>query len=206
MDIDDTDSLLSAYTNDLENLDEADTNDVISQEDPSSSVPPSSSLETEEIPEDYQSFSIDDFEDEPLESDEVIFHDDSEDSQSFSINDFGDELSSFDEEKSIEDLINLNNLALPDDDFSDEEDSSFSLEEDEFIRLQETINSFPQNLRLIIEQFLSDDRWKSETIKDFVDAILVGESPKALVKRYYNITKRRIILPRRYKNFSGEFF
>lgn len=203
-DIEDMDTLLSSYTDDLGELDKTDSfedfdkpDDEEKPDEELAEEPPvvDESQEKTSPVSSIQSYSLD-IEESP------------EDSQQFSLEDFGDEFSSIDEDKSVDEVISQDDIALPKDDFSDsgDEDSSFSLEEDEFQRLQNAINNFPQNLKLVIESFLGDDRWEVDTVKEFIDAILKGESLKSLVHRYYSITKRRIILPRRYKKQSGEFF
>ncbi len=197
-DIEDMDTLLSSYTDDLAEFDKTDTFEDFDKPDEGLAEEPpviDNAQKKTSLVSSIQSYSLD-------------IEESSADNVPFSLEDFGDEFSSIDEDISFDEVISKDDITLPMDDSFDSssEESSFSLEEDEFQRLQNAISNFPQNLKLVIESFLGDDRWEVDTVKEFIDAILKGESLKALVHRYYIITKRKIILPRRYKKQSGEFF
>ena len=128
-----------------------------------------------------------------------------DESMQFSLDVFGDQYNFKEDEPDYTENLrqDLENEAQSLQEEEKEEESIFSIDEEDFLAIKETLASYPRNLKIALEEFLSDSRRKPEDIKKITDALLAGESAKSLAAKYKKITKRTIKLPKNYKKQSG---
>ena len=128
-----------------------------------------------------------------------------DDSQQFSMDDFGDEYNFSEDESAGTDEfgVNIDSLEQSLDEAAEDQPEQFSISEDDFALIQDTLGRLPRNLKLAVEELLADDRRSAETLRPLIDSLINGESPKSVASRFYRITKRRIELPRGFERKSG---
>ncbi len=129
-----------------------------------------------------------------------------DDSQQFSMDDFGDQynFTETDEAYSNNLDVDLEQLEQSLDEAVEGETKPFSIEEEDFFAIRQTLAALPRNLKIAIEELLADDRRNPEDLKPLIDALITGESPKSLVNRFSTLTKRKIELPKSYEKRSGQ--
>ena len=128
-----------------------------------------------------------------------------DDSQQFSMDDFGDQYNfKEDDDLFAGDLgVDLGQLEQSLDEAVEDEEKPFSLSEDEYEAIIETLSTLPRNLKIALEELLADERRSPVDLKPIIDALIAGESPKSLAARFRTLTKRKIELPRSYEKRSG---
>ena len=128
-----------------------------------------------------------------------------DDSQQFSMDDFGDEynFSEVDSGRSDDFGVSIDSLDQSPDEAAEDQPELFSISEDDFTLIQDTLGRLPRNLKLAVEELLAEERRSPETLRPLIDSLINGEAPKSLADRFYRITKRRIELPRGFERKSG---
>jgi len=128
-----------------------------------------------------------------------------DDSQQFSMDDFGEQYNfKEDEDVFAGDLgVDLDQLEQSLDEAAEDEEKPFSIDEEDFEAIRQTLAAMPRNLKLALEELLADERRSPEDLKPIIDALIDGESPKDLAVKFRNLTKRKIELPRSYEKRSG---
>lgn len=129
----------------------------------------------------------------------------SEDLEHFSFEHFGDEYK-FNEQENLafEEMITEEQRKEVLGEEKEEKEEPFTISEEDLFAIRESLLELPLNLKLAIEQFLADEHQATEDVQSFITLLLSGSSPRILAKRYYNITKRRILLPRSSRKLSGQ--
>lgn len=129
-----------------------------------------------------------------------------DESQQFSMDDFGEQYNFKEGDGAYtENLeVDIEELEQSLDEAFEGGTKPFSLDEDDFTAIRQTLANLPRNLKIAIEEILADDRRNPEILKPLIDALIIGESPKSLVVRFKAITKRKIELPKSYEKRSGK--
>ncbi|RKX75547.1 MAG: hypothetical protein DRP60_08640, partial [Spirochaetes bacterium] len=128
-----------------------------------------------------------------------------DDSQQFSMDDFGDQYNfkEGDDAYSGDLGVDLDQLEQSLDEASEDDEKLFTIDEEDFNTIRQTLASLPRNLKIALEELLADERRSPEDLKPIIDALIVGETPKSLAARFKTLTKRKIDLPRSYEKRSG---
>ncbi len=128
-----------------------------------------------------------------------------DDSQQFSMDDFGDQYNFKEGDVTYSgDLsVDLDQLEQSLDEASEDDEKLFTIDEEDFNTIRQTLASLPRNLKIALEELLADERRSPEDLKPIIDALIVGETPKSLAARFKTLTKRKIDLPRSYEKRSG---
>ena len=106
-----------------------------------------------------------------------------------------------------EEMDSLADQDKPDiDEETDSEAPEFSISEEDFFAIRNTLSLLPRNLKLAIEQLFVDERHEVETIQPLIQMCIAHSSPSALAKEVYKITNRRIEIPKHYRRLSGQTY
>jgi len=129
-----------------------------------------------------------------------------DDSQQFSMDDFGEQYNFKEGDDAFAgDLgVDLDQLEQSLDEAAEDDENPFSIDEEDFEAIRQTLASLPRNLKIALEELLADERRSPEDLKPIIDALIDGESPKVLAAKFRNLTKRKIALPRSYEKRSGQ--
>ena len=196
-----------AGTEDLENLADFGDEDDAAMPDVGTALEGLGDLDSlEEGPQDELSLDDELNFDEELGADTFAdITDIDEDSQQFSMEDFGDQYNFKEGEDGYADNlgVDLEKLEQSLDEAAEEEGTPFGIEEEDLEALLLTLSSLPRNLKIALEELLADERRSPQDLQPLIDALVDGESPKALAARFKTITKRSIALPRTYEKRSG---
>ena len=128
-----------------------------------------------------------------------------DDNQQFSMEDFGEQYNFKEGEDGYADNlgVDLEKLEQSLDEAAEDEAKPFSISEEDFEEMLETLASLPRNLQMALEELLADERRNPQDLQPLIDALIDGDSPKALADQFKSITKRSIKLPRSYQKRSG---
>ncbi|WP_319559550.1 periplasmic flagellar collar protein FlcA [Marispirochaeta sp.] len=85
-------------------------------------------------------------------------------------------------------------------------DDDLDLEDDEFQRLQETLNQQPLNLKIAIEELIGEQNLSGPHLQQLVQALVDGKSSRDLAAIVGSITGKKIRIPSRYEKRSGAAF
>ena len=85
-------------------------------------------------------------------------------------------------------------------------EEDFSISQGDFDNLQATLATLPLNLKIIIEELIGEKDLKGPRLKRLLDALIAGESPKALAGIVSSITGQKIILPKSFEKKTGLAF
>ncbi|WP_321990866.1 periplasmic flagellar collar protein FlcA [Marispirochaeta aestuarii] len=85
-------------------------------------------------------------------------------------------------------------------------DEELDLDEDEFQRLQETLNQQPLNLKIAIEELIGEQNLSGPHLQKLVRALVEGKSSKELAAIVGSVTGKKIRIPSRYEKRSGAEF
>ncbi|OQY31769.1 MAG: hypothetical protein B6241_13205 [Spirochaetaceae bacterium 4572_59] len=133
----------------------------------------------------------------------------------FSLDDFGDEFNfqegiSFDDDMdaSLDSLDTLGDTFLMEDqdDLENAEEEIFEISEENMVSLQDTLRILPLNLKLAIQDALAQAELTGERYQKMVELLIKGSSPRQISAEFYNITGKKIELPRGYQKQSGREF
>ncbi len=123
--------------------------------------------------------------------------------------DFQDEGFNFDEEGSgsLESLDSLDNFLVDDLDEGETEEDPFQISEDHVKAIQKKLDSFPLNLKIAIEETLAEaEDLKGVRYSKLIQMLSSGSTTRQIVTEYFNITGKKIQLPRGYDKQSGRNF
>ena len=134
----------------------------------------------------------------------------------FSLGDFGEEFNfqegiSFDDDMdaSLDSLDTLDDTFLMDDseDLELEEEERFEISEEDLDSVQESLRHLPLNLKIAIQNSLAEaDDLTGVRYKKLISMLIKGSSPRQINTEYFNITGKKIQLPRGYLKQSGQEF
>ena len=132
----------------------------------------------------------------------------------FSMGDLGDQFNfqegiNFDDdlEASLDSLDTLDDTFLMEDqeDLIEDEDL-FEISEDNMESLQDTLRALPLNLKLNIQDSLSEADLTSERYRKLVELLIKGSTPRVIANEFFNVTGKKIQLPKGYQRQSGRVF
>ncbi|MBN1413347.1 MAG: tetratricopeptide repeat protein [Spirochaetales bacterium] len=76
----------------------------------------------------------------------------------------------------------------------------------EFTAIRRTLDSLPQNLKIIIQDLIGNSQVVGDNLDDLISALIHGSSPREIVTLVSGITGKRIKIPKRFEKKSGLAF
>ena len=147
--------------------------------------------------------------------DEMSMDDDDSGAQ-FSLGDYGEEFNfqegiSFDDDMdaSLDSLDTLDDTFLMDDseEIELEEEEQFEISEEDLDSVQESLRRLPLNLKIAIQNSLAEaSDLTGVRYKKLISMLIKGSSPRQINTEFFNITGKKIQLPRGYLKQSGQDF
>jgi len=137
-------------------------------------------------------------------------------SAQFSLDGFGDEFNfqegiSFEDDldASLDSLDTLDDTFLMDDseDLDLEEEDQFEISEEDLDALQESLRRLPLNLKVSIQDALAlAEDLTSVRYRKLISMLIRGSSPRMINNEFFNITGKKIELPKGYQKLTGREF
>ena len=107
---------------------------------------------------------------------------------------------------SLDSLDTLDDTFLMEEQEEQDEDEGFEISEDNLESLQSTLRILPLNLKLAIQDELSQADLTSERYQRLIEFLVKGSSPRQIATEFYNITGKKLELPKGYQKQSGREF
>ncbi|RPJ09064.1 MAG: hypothetical protein EHM28_02610, partial [Spirochaetaceae bacterium] len=85
-------------------------------------------------------------------------------------------------------------------------DESHQFSQSDFDRIKRTLASLPLNLKMAVEELIGEQELFGEKLNILLNALLAGESPKAIAGIVSSITGKKIVLPKSFEKRTGTAF
>ncbi len=82
----------------------------------------------------------------------------------------------------------------------------FSLSDEDFRAVQNTLATLPRNLKIIIEELIGEQELAGENLRRLADMLISGESARNLASFTGKITGKKIVIPSQYEKKTGREF
>lgn len=119
----------------------------------------------------------------------------------FNLGDLGIDLGGGAEEEEITEE-DLNPATAVSGDLSTVE-GEFELSDEDFRRLQRTLDSLPRNLKIAVEEAIGERNLEADDLKKLVSMLVAGESAKNIASVTGKLLDRRIEVPKQYEKKTG---
>ncbi|MFP4179571.1 MAG: periplasmic flagellar collar protein FlcA, partial [Spirochaetaceae bacterium] len=87
-----------------------------------------------------------------------------------------------------------------------EEEAEFSLSDDDFFALRNTLLTLPLNLKIMVEELIGEKGLKGKNLDALTRALADGKSPKEIASLVSKITGQRVEIPAQYSKMTGAEF
>ncbi len=82
-------------------------------------------------------------------------------------------------------------------------EGEFELSDEDFRRLQRTLDSLPRNLKIAVEEAIGERNLEADDQKKLISMLTAGESPKNIAALTGKLLDRRIEVPKQYEKKTG---
>ncbi|MBN1524625.1 MAG: hypothetical protein JW904_09085 [Spirochaetales bacterium] len=84
--------------------------------------------------------------------------------------------------------------------------AAIEFSQSQFDRITETLASLPLNVKIIVEELIGEQELSGEPLKQLLDALVQGDSPKEIARILSGITGKKIVLPKSFEKRTGVAF